>query len=210
VSFLALIILTLFVESVIKPHTTGVVGIMESLGELCICAIVGFGYLASGEEHCAIPFRPRSPELRGHHLCHPVSIREDRLGSVSAYTVAIFVSLALYITPMALLVITHVANRVLPTAGRTHCHAARWMACAEHVWLHAQRRCAFRRYRAAVMCRTRLRDRRRKRKEDQAPPRCQGFRCTTGQPKAVESTTRDIQKTERVYRRCVRTGRPEG
>ena len=127
VSFLALIILTLFVESVIKPHTTGFVGIMESLGELCICAIVGFGYLASGEEQCAAPFRPRSPELRGHHLCHPVSIREDRLGSVSAYTVAIFVSLALYITPMALLVITHVANRVLPTAGRTHCHAARWL-----------------------------------------------------------------------------------
>ena len=58
VSFLALIILTLFVESVIKPHTTGFVGIMESLGELCICAIVGFGYLESGEEQCVAPFRP--------------------------------------------------------------------------------------------------------------------------------------------------------
>jgi hypothetical protein len=209
VSFLALIILTLFVESVIKPHTTGFVGIMESLGELCICAIVGFGYLASGEEHCAIPFRPRSPELRGHHLCHPVSIREDRLGSVFAYTVAIFVSLALYITPMALLVITHVANRVLPTAGRTHCHAAQWFALSMCGCTHsAAAHCVD--IRAAVMCRTRLRDRRRKRKKDQAPPQCQGFRCTTGQPKAVASTTRDIQKTERVYRRCVRTGRSEG
>ena len=59
VSFLALIILTLFVESVIKPHTTGFVGIMESLGELCICAIVGFGYLASGEAHRAIAFWPK-------------------------------------------------------------------------------------------------------------------------------------------------------
>jgi hypothetical protein len=60
VSFLALIVLTLFVESVVKPHTTGFVGIMESLGELCVGAIVGFGYLASGEAHRTIAFRPRA------------------------------------------------------------------------------------------------------------------------------------------------------
>jgi hypothetical protein len=60
VSFLALIVLTLFVESVVKPHTTGFVGIMESLGELCVGAIVGFGYLASGEAHRAIAFWPRA------------------------------------------------------------------------------------------------------------------------------------------------------
>jgi hypothetical protein len=60
VSFLALIVLTLFVESVVKPHTTGFVGIMESLGELCVCVVVGCGYLASGQGHRAIAFRPRA------------------------------------------------------------------------------------------------------------------------------------------------------
>jgi hypothetical protein len=117
VSFLALIVLTLFVESVIKPHTTGFVGIMESLGELCICAIVGFGYLASGEEQCVARFRPlRGTALTGHCLHH--AVREDRSGSLSVYTVGIFVSLAAYIMPMALLVLTRAATRVQLNAGR--------------------------------------------------------------------------------------------
>jgi hypothetical protein len=40
-----------------------------------------------------------------------VSIREDHSGSVAAYTVGIFVSLAVYIVPMALLALTRIANR---------------------------------------------------------------------------------------------------
>jgi hypothetical protein len=69
VGFLALIVLTLFVESVVKPHTTGFVGIMESLGELCVCVVVGLGYLASGEEHHAIV--PASNHwVTGRDLCY--------------------------------------------------------------------------------------------------------------------------------------------
>ncbi len=109
---------------VIKPHTTGFVGIMESLGELCVCAIVGFGYLASGEEQCAAPFGPfRGIALMGNCLRH--AVQEDRSGTLSVYTVGIFVSLAAYITPMALLALTRAATRVQPNAGHCACAAAR-------------------------------------------------------------------------------------
>ncbi len=63
-------------------------------------------------------------------------ILEGPSGSVATYTVGIFVSLAAYVVPMALLALTRIATRV--AAARGHC-TARWPANAR---LHAMRRYA--------------------------------------------------------------------
>jgi hypothetical protein len=48
IGILLLVVATLVFEAICEPRSTAIMTVLESIGELCICVVVGCGYISSG------------------------------------------------------------------------------------------------------------------------------------------------------------------
>jgi hypothetical protein len=55
IGILLLVVVTLAFEVILLPRSTAIMTILESIGELCICIVVGCGYISSGAASIALP-----------------------------------------------------------------------------------------------------------------------------------------------------------